>query len=100
MGPPLFNHQLPAMRRMVAPSETFQISQAFAAAQDPAHSRQKQVPSGNTNSSTHPDLWDRLEEADQIEIGCSRASFGHKEGACRLSEPNAESSDHGVCHTL
>jgi hypothetical protein len=48
----------------------------------------------------HPGVWDRLEEADQIEIGCSRAGFGHREGASPLSEPNAESSGYGLCDTL
>jgi hypothetical protein len=99
-GPPQFNPQLLAKHRMVTPSETLQISQAFAAAQDAEYGHQKQVPSGNTNSSPHPSIGDRLEEADQIEIGCSRAGFGHRDGASPLSEPNAESSGQRACDTL
>ena len=43
---------------------------------------------------------DRLEETDQIEIGCSRAGFGHREGAILLGKPNAESSGYAACDTL
>jgi len=98
--PPQFNLQLLAKHRMVAPSETLQISQAFAAAQDAEHGHQKQVPSGNTNSSPHPGIGDRLEEADQIEIGCSRAGFGHRDGASPLSEPNTGNSGQRACDTI
>ena len=92
--------QLLAKDPMVAPSKTLQISQAFAAAQDPEHSHQQQVPSGKTYSSPHAGVWNRLEEADQIEIGCSRIDFGHREGAILLNKPNAESSGHAACDTL
>lgn len=60
----------------------------------------QQIPGGDTNPAPHPHVGNRLEEADQIEISCSRAGFGHREGASPLSETNARSSGQRSCDTL
>ncbi len=85
---------------MVAPSKTLQISQTFAAAQDAEHGHEQEIPGRESNPAPHPGVWVRVEEADQIEIGCIRAGFGHREGARPLSEPKTDNSDRGACEAL
>ena len=55
---------------MVADGESLQIPQALAAAQDPEHRHQQQIPGRDTNATPHAGIRNRLEVADQIEIGC------------------------------
>ena len=62
---------------MVPASETLQIAQALALAQDPEHRHQQQVPGWNPDAPPHPDIMYRPEEADQIEIGWGRNALGH-----------------------
>ena len=62
---------------VVTPSKTLQIPEALAFAQDPEHCHQQEVPGWDANPSTHPGIRDRLEVADQIEIGCGRNALGH-----------------------
>ena len=62
---------------VVAPGKTLQIAQALAFAQDPKHRHQQQVPGRDANTSTHPCIRNRLEVANQIEIGCGRNALGH-----------------------
>ena len=95
-----FNPQLLAKHRTVAPSETLQISQAFAAAQDPEHGLLQAVPGEDSSPAPHAGVWNRLEEADQIEIGCSRARFGPREAEGLPRESNTESPGHGPWDTL
>ena len=59
---------------VMAPGKTLQIAQALAVAQDAKHRHQKQIPSRDMNPSTHPGIRDRLEVADQIEIGSTIGS--------------------------
>ena len=56
-----------------------QIPQALAAAQDPEDRHQQQVPGRDTYAPPHAGIRNRLEIADQIEIGCGRKAFEHKE---------------------
>jgi hypothetical protein len=62
---------------VMTPGKTLQIPQALALAQDAEYRHQQQVPGRDTNPSTHPGIRDRLEVADQIEIGCGRDALGH-----------------------
>jgi hypothetical protein len=57
---------------LCAPGKTLQITQALAFAQNAEHRHQQQLPGRDANPSTHRGIRDRLEVADQIEIGCSR----------------------------
>ena len=62
---------------VVPTSETLQTPQALALAQDPEDRHQQQVPGWNPDAPPHPGIRDRLEEADQIEIGCGRNALEH-----------------------
>ena len=55
---------------MVSDGKTLQIPQALAAAQDAQHRYQQQIPGRDANAPPHAGIRDRLEVADQIEIGC------------------------------
>jgi hypothetical protein len=61
----------------MALGKTHQIQEPLALTQDPEHLHQQEVPGGDTDTATHPDIVDRLEVAEQIEIGCGRNSVGH-----------------------
>ena len=55
-----------------------------AAAQDPKHSHQQQQPPAAANKResellAEPRCLGSIGEADQIELGCSRGGFGHRE---------------------
>ena len=58
-----------------------QIPQALAAAQDPKYRYQQPVPGRDANAQSHARVRDRLEVADQIEIGSSRNALEHREEA-------------------
>ena len=84
---------------VMTPGKALQITQALALAQDAEHRHQQQIPGRNANPSTHPSIRDRLllrrslrlEEADQIEIGCGRSAVGHKEEAIPPTSTHADS---------
>ena len=61
----------------MTPGKAFQITQALVFAQDPEHRHQQQVPGWDADTSTHAGIRDRLEVADQIEIGCGSNALGH-----------------------
>jgi hypothetical protein len=61
----------------MAPGKTLQVAQALALAQDAEHSYQQKVPSRDTDTPPHPSIRDRLEVADQIEIGYGRNALEH-----------------------
>ena len=75
---------------VVTPGKALQIAQALALAQDAEHRHQKQIPGRDANPSTHPSIRDRLEVADQIEIGCGRSAVGHKEEAIPPTSTHAD----------
>ena len=62
---------------VVTPGKTLKIAEALALAQDPEHRHQQQVPGRNADTPPHPSIRDRLEVADQIEIGCGRNALEH-----------------------
>ncbi|WP_228009138.1 hypothetical protein [Cyanobium sp. LEGE 06113] len=61
----------------MAPGNTLQIAEALALTQDPEHGHQQQIPSWDADTPPHPSILDRLEKADQIEIGGGRNALGH-----------------------
>ena len=71
----------------MADGKAFQIPQALAAAQDPKHRNQQQVPGRDANAPSHARVRDRLEVADQIEIGCSKNALEHREEAIPPTQP-------------
>ena len=77
---------------VVADRKAFQIPQALAAAQDPKHRNQQQVPARDANAPSHARVRDRLEVVDQIEIGCSRNALEHREEAIPPNSTHADSS--------
>jgi hypothetical protein len=81
-------------------SETLQITQALAATQDSQHSHQQQVPSRKANAPPHARVRDRLEVANQFEIGCGRGGFRHKAGAIPLSSAHVARPGQCACDTL
>jgi hypothetical protein len=48
----------------------------------------------------HAGIRDRLEKADQIEFGCGRNAFGHKEEAIPPTSAHADSLGQNACDTL
>ena len=76
---------------VVADRKALQIPQALAAAQDPEHRNQQQVPGRDANAPSHAHVRDRLEIADQIEIGCSRNALEHREEAIPPTSTHADS---------
>ncbi len=76
---------------MVADSKAFQIPQALAAAEDSQHRHQQQVPGRDANAPPHARVRDRLEVADQIEIGCARDALEHREEAIPPTSTHADS---------
>jgi hypothetical protein len=75
----------------MADGKALQIPQALAAAQDPEHRHQQQVPSRKTHAAPHARVRDRLEVADQIEIGCGRDALEHREEAIPPTSAHADS---------
>ena len=85
---------------MEAYGKTLQIPQALTTAQDPEHRDQQQVPGRNADPTPHPAIRNRLEEADQVEIGCRQCGFGQKKGAILPTSTHAGSHGQGACDTL
>ncbi len=79
---------------------TLQIPQALATAKDPQHRYQQQIPGRNANPAPHPRIRDRLEKADQVEIGSRKSGFGHGKGAIPPTSTHADSPGQGGCDTL
>ena len=100
MGAAAVQGQAPGERAVVTASKALQIPQALAIAQDPEHRHQQQVPGRGANAPPHLGIRDRLEVADQIEIGCCRGGVGHKEEAIPPSKPHAGSSGQSTRDTL
>ena len=80
--------------------QTLQVSQALAAAQDSQHRHQKQVTGRNPHPTPHPVIRNWLEVADQIEIGCSRGAFGHREASIPPTSTHARSLGKKDCDGL
>ena len=76
---------------VVTDGESLQIPQALAATQDSQHRHQQQVPGWDANAPPHARVRDRLEVADQIEIGCSRNALEHREEAIPPTSTHADS---------
>lgn len=76
---------------MVPASKTLQISQALALAQAPEHRHQEQIPGRDEHAAAHAGVSDRLEEADQIEIGCSSCGVEHGRRMTAAIEPDDDS---------
>ena len=85
---------------VVADGKALQIPQALAAAQDPEHRHQQQVPGRDANAPSHARVRDRLEVADQVEIGCGVRAFGHREEAIPQTSTHARSPGKNACDTL
>jgi hypothetical protein len=95
-----FDPQRFGQHAVVADGKTFQIPQALATAQDPEHRHQQQIPGRDADPTPHPSIRNRLEEADQVEIGCSQCGFGQGEGAIPPTSTHEESRSQGACDTL
>jgi len=77
---------------VVADRKAFQIPQALAAAQNPEHRNQQQVPGRDANAPSHARVRDRLEIADQVEIGCGRNDLEHRVDSIPPTSTHADSS--------
>jgi hypothetical protein len=97
---PQFDPQSLSEHTVVALCKPLQIAQALAAAQDPQHRHQQQIPGGNAHPAPHAGIRDRLQVADQVEIGCGRNGFGHREEAIPPTSPDADRPGQGACDTL
>jgi len=80
--------------------KALQIPQALATAQDSQHRHQQQVPGWNADPAPHPSIRNRLEKADQVEIGCWKRDFRHGKGAIPPISTHADSPGQGTCDTL
>ena len=76
---------------MVADNKAFQIPQALASTQDSAHRNQQQVPGRDANVPSHAHVRERLEMANQVEIGYGGGAFKHKEGAIQPTSTHVDS---------
>ena len=85
---------------VVTPGKAFQIAQASAFAQDAEHRHQQQIPGRDAYPSTHPSIRDRLEVADQIEIGCGSNTLEHGEETIPPTSTHAQSPGKTACDTL
>lgn len=63
---------------MVTYRKILNIQQALVAAVDSEPHHQQQVPGRDANALPHARVWDRLEVADQIDIGWGRGAFEHR----------------------
>jgi hypothetical protein len=75
---------------LVADGKALQISQAMAAAQDSQDGHQQQVSGRDAYAPPHARVWDRLEVADHIEIGCGRDALEHREEAIPPTSTHAD----------
>ena len=84
----------------MADGKTLQIPQGLTATQDAQNCHQEELPGRNAHASAHPGIRYRLEVADQVEIGCSRVAFKHKEGAIPPTSTHADSPGKEACDRL
>ena len=85
---------------MVANGESFQIPHALAVTQDSEHRQQQQIPGRNPHPAPHSDVRDRIEVADQIEIG-SGVNTGEQKGeAIPPASTHADSTGKQPCEGL
>jgi hypothetical protein len=78
---------------VVANGESFQVTQALAATQDSEHLQKQQIPDRNPYPAPHPDIRDRFEVADQIEIGGGENTVEQNEEAFPPTSTLADSND-------
>jgi hypothetical protein len=76
---------------VAADGEALQIPEALGTAEDPKHGHQQEVLGRDAHPAPQPRIGDRLEEADQIETGCSRNAFGPKEEAIPPTSAHSDS---------
>ena len=98
--PPELDAQGLGEHGVVPASKTLQIPQALALAQDPEHRHQEQIPGRDAHAAAHAGVGDRLEEADQIEIVCSRGAFEHRKDAIPPTSTHGLSCGKKACDTL
>lgn len=60
---------------MVAYGEPLEITKALATAEDAENRDEKEVPSRVADPTSHSDVRDGAQEADQIKIGCGSKGF-------------------------
>ena len=72
----------------------------MATAEDAENRHQQQVPGRNAHPAAHAGIRDRLEVADQVEIGCGRNAFEHKEEAIPPTSAHADSPSKATCDRL
>jgi hypothetical protein len=77
---------------VVGDGKAFQIPQALAAAKDSQDGHQQQVPGRDANAPSNARVRDRLEVANQIEIGCGRDGLGQRVEATPPASNHADSS--------
>jgi len=98
--PPQLDAEGLAEHAVVTLGKALQIAQALAAAQDPQHLHEQQLPARNAYPAPRAAIGDRLEKADQVEIGCGRIGFGHRMVAIPPASTDADSPGQGACDTL
>jgi hypothetical protein len=98
--PPQLKPKCLGQHAVVADGEPLQIPQALATAHNPQHRHQEQAPGRDTNPTPHTDIRDRLQKADQVEIGWGRSGFRHREGAVPPTSPHAGRPGQDACDTL
>lgn len=79
---PEFDVNCLAEHAVVAISKTFQIPQSLATAQDPQRRYQQQIPAWHADPVPHLRIRDRLDQADQVEIGGGKRDF--EQGGARF----------------
>lgn len=89
--PPQLNAQRLGEHDVVANGKALQIPQALTATQDSEHGHQQQIPGWKPNPAPHPRIGDRPQIADQVEMGCGRRAFEHKEEAIPPTSTHADS---------
>jgi len=75
---------------VVTLGKALEIPQALAVTEDSQHRQQQQVLGGNAYATPHAGIGDRPQKADQVEIGCGRNGFGHREEAISPTSPDAD----------
>ena len=85
---------------VVLTGKTLQIPQALAFTKDPEHGNKQHLPSRDANAPPHAGIQNRLEEADQIEIGGGRNALAHREEAIPPPSTHARSPGKKDCACL
>lgn len=85
---------------MVTPAEALQIPQALALAQDPENRHQQQIPGRDAYAPPHAGIRDRLDVANQVEIGYGRNGLGHKKDVTQPTSTHTCRPGKGPCNRL